>query len=133
MSYINTDWLDDEHIEYLVGKFDLTSYLDAVDRKMNAVAVKLLVPVPDIPTDDNGYVTSLPFQEYGIILLKMKILGGYWGKRTGSKDIYYHKKQDLMNELADAKKDLSRESIIGPSEEDTEPADPFGSVRMRPY
>lgn len=133
MSYINIDWIADEHAEYLNDKFDLSAYHDAVDRKMNAVAVKLKVPVPEIPVDVEGYVTSIPFQEYGIILLTRKILSGYWGKRTGNKDIYYQKMVELKDDLADAKRDLTKESIKGPSKEDELPAGDFDNVEQSPY
>ena len=71
MSYIDPEWIADEHAEYLTDKFDITKYQSAVDRKMNSVAEAKLVSVDEIAVDESGYVTSLAFQEYGIILLKM--------------------------------------------------------------
>jgi len=131
--YINPLWIADEHIEYLNDKFDISTYEAAVDRKMQSVAVALLVPVPSIPVDVDGYVTSLPFQEYGIILLTMKLLSGYWGKRTGNKDIYYQKKQELKDELSDALKLLNKDNIIGSTPEDTDPINPLGQIEQNPY
>ncbi|MEA1998016.1 MAG: hypothetical protein U9N61_01640 [Euryarchaeota archaeon] len=133
MSYINIDWIADEHAEYLGDNFDLTAYESATDRKMNSVAVSLRVPVPSIPVDADGYVTSLPFQEYGIVLMTMKIFSGYWGKRTGNKDIYYQKMNELKSELSSALKLLTKETITGSTETDTDTGNGFEYVTQSAY
>lgn len=132
MSYISPDWIADEHVEYLSDKFDITTYQAAVDRKMNSVAEALLVSVDEIAVDESGHVTSLAFQEYGIILLKMKLLGGYWGKRNGSKDIYYQKMNELKSELSDAYRLLTGDNIKGVKPGDGG-GDGFQNITQRPY
>lgn len=133
MNYINPLWIADEHAEYLNEKFDITTYQSAVDRKMNSVAVSLLVPVPDIPVDIDGYVTSLPFQEYGITLLTMKLFSGYWGKRNGNKDIYYQKMNELKSELTDAFRLLTKENILDSTIDDTDLGSGFDNITSKPY
>jgi hypothetical protein len=132
MSYINPAWIADEHFEYLEDNFDLTKYDSEVDDMINAVCAAELVPVPDIPVDGNGYVTSIALKVYGKLMYKFYAFEGYWGKRTGDLDIYNAKLLFLERQISNAQKLVNKNTIISPTVE-TEVISDFNNVQQSAY
>lgn len=134
MAYIDPALIADEHFEYLNTNFDLSVYDSQVDRRINSVCLKEGVAVADIPVSDpEGYVTSIPLQEYGILVYKYLVFEGYWGKNRGNQDIYYAKMQELKFQMEKAEKCITKETICGytpdtPSSELT----PDSLIKIRP-
>jgi len=135
MAYINPDWISDEHFEYLDDNFDLTKYDDYVDKKINAICLKEGVPVSQIPTDETtGFVESIPLQLYGVALYKRSVFSGYWGKHNGSNDLYWAKFQEAKQEIAEAKDDITKETILDNTEESTEDElSKSNTIKQNPY
>lgn len=68
---------------------------------------------------EDGTVTSIPLQDYGILWYTRKVFQGYWGKHKGNQDVYYMKMQQLAQEIAEAERMITKDTILGYDEEST--------------
>ena len=133
MSLIDPSWVADEHFEYIDNRDTLTTYYAVVDREIQTQSIMAGVPVPDIPVDGSGYVSSVVLQSYGIAVLKYEVFFGYWGKRNGNDDIYHAKLMQLKEKVDELKNMITAANILGYDPTDTTAETGYSAIKQTPW